>query len=218
MSSKIISTPTFITPEECSNIIKIITDTVSSETTTEPTWEYHPWGRVQIDNKIRAKALKSSIRRHDLYHTEIIVRCIQQHVSYNFKSLQDRISDKIKLDHKCGDIYPEYTILQAGYEGDNCPRHSDSKKYDDATGRWIPNHTPNHFMSVCLYINECGVDYTGGELVFPEYDIRIQPSTGLLISFPSDELHEHLVTQITSGVRYAILCWFTNKVEYMEKL
>ena len=62
----------------------------------------------------------------------------------------------------------------------------------------------NHIASV-YYINN---DYTGGEIVFPDYNLKIKPKPNSLIVFPGNENYLHEVLEITSGDRYSSSLWF----------
>lgn len=43
-------------------------------------------------------------------------------------------------------------------------------------------------MANLVYLND---DYEGGEIYFPEYDLKIKPEKGMLISFPGNYLNRH---------------------------
>jgi hypothetical protein len=62
----------------------------------------------------------------------------------------------------------------------------------------------NHIASV-YYIND---DYTGGEINFPNYKLKIKPKPNSLIVFPGNENYLHEVVEITSGDRYSSSLWF----------
>jgi hypothetical protein len=52
-------------------------------------------------------------------------------------------------------------------------------------------------FSVVMYLNE---DYEGGEIFFPELDIKIKPKMGSLVIFPSTHIHSSL--EVKSGTKY----------------
>ena len=62
----------------------------------------------------------------------------------------------------------------------------------------------NHIASI-YYIND---DYEGGEISFPDHNLRIKPKPNSLIFFPGNENYEHEVTKILSGDRYSSSMWF----------
>jgi hypothetical protein len=62
----------------------------------------------------------------------------------------------------------------------------------------------NHVASV-YYIND---DYVGGEISFPEYDLKIKPKANSLIIFPGNENYVHEVKEIIDKDRYSSAMWF----------
>ena len=62
----------------------------------------------------------------------------------------------------------------------------------------------NHIASV-YYIND---DYIGGEINFPEHNLKIKPKSNSLIIFPGNENYLHEVLKITEGDRYSSAMWF----------
>lgn len=62
----------------------------------------------------------------------------------------------------------------------------------------------NHIASI-YYIND---EFTGGELVFSEFNINIKPKPNSLAFFPGNENYLHEVKKITSGNRYSSSMWF----------
>ena len=54
-------------------------------------------------------------------------------------------------------------------------------------------------FSLVTYIND---DYEGGELVFPNQDVKLKPKAGSLVMFPSQKPYIHQALPITSGNKY----------------
>lgn len=76
-------------------------------------------------------------------------------------------------------------------------------------GQNFVNHVDDYFegprrMSHVHYLNE---DYTGGEIVFPRFDIVYKPKANESIFFPSGYVYNHSVNPVISGQRYAIVSW-----------
>jgi hypothetical protein len=65
-------------------------------------------------------------------------------------------------------------------------------------------------ISALLYLNE---GFTGGDLVFPDHDIRITPKAGTFVFFKGTEDYHHTVEQVLSGHREALVgfYWPTDK-------
>ncbi len=62
----------------------------------------------------------------------------------------------------------------------------------------------NHIASI-YYIND---DYTGGEIVFPNLNLKIKPKANSLIIFPGNENYLHEVLKIVEKERYSSSMWF----------
>ena len=59
-------------------------------------------------------------------------------------------------------------------------------------------------ITTITYLNE---DYEGGRTVVEGTEIK--PEIGKFIEFKSNK--KHLVTQLTKGERYVLLCWYKNE-------
>lgn len=59
-------------------------------------------------------------------------------------------------------------------------------------------------VSAILYLND---NYEGGEIEFPNFDIKIKPQAGMLILFPSNYAYTHIAHPVTEGTKYAIVTW-----------
>jgi Rps23 Pro-64 3,4-dihydroxylase Tpa1-like proline 4-hydroxylase len=88
-------------------------------------------------------------------------------------------------------------------------------RYDK--GGYLPPHqdqgVSTRVLSVLLYLND---DYEGGEIEFPQSGVKIKPSAGSLIFFPSNFLYVHTVHPLISGQRYSLPNWYHN-VTYENK-
>jgi hypothetical protein len=62
----------------------------------------------------------------------------------------------------------------------------------------------NHIASI-YYIND---DYLGGEINFPDHNIKISPKPNSVVFFPGNENYLHEVLTIRSGDRYSTSMWF----------
>jgi predicted 2-oxoglutarate/Fe(II)-dependent dioxygenase YbiX len=61
-----------------------------------------------------------------------------------------------------------------------------------------------HIASV-YYIND---DYTGGEINFPDHNLKIKPKANSFITFPSNSDYWHEVLENTGKERYSSTLWF----------
>jgi Rps23 Pro-64 3,4-dihydroxylase Tpa1-like proline 4-hydroxylase len=62
-------------------------------------------------------------------------------------------------------------------------------------------------VSLSWFLND---DFTGGELVFPKFDLTITPVAGQMILFPSNYPYSHSVNPVKTGIRYAAVRWYTH--------
>lgn len=59
-------------------------------------------------------------------------------------------------------------------------------------------------ISVICYLNN---DYVGGEIEFPNFDIRINPEPGMMLVFPSNFAYTHIAKPVIEGTKYAMVTW-----------
>ena len=97
-----------------------------------------------------------------------------------------------------------------------CQRHTDFRLNKYSKGGFMSRHVDNiHHshgqeygypqLSALLFLNECQVDYKGGEFVVA--DISYSTKKGSVILFPSNFMFPHEVKLIEKGTRYSIVSW-----------
>lgn len=72
--------------------------------------------------------------------------------------------------------------------------HADDSTYGSADYHRV--------ITVLVYLNS---DYAGGEIHFPDQDLKLKPEPGDALIFPSNRLFKHEVLPIISGERFAIM-------------
>lgn len=92
-----------------------------------------------------------------------------------------------------------------GYES-VMPVHADCETKDGKPV--MTNGYYKYNLTVICYLND---DYVGGEITFPQFDIKIKPAAGDLIMFPSR--YRHGVLQMHSGNRYSLPSWFSFDID-----
>lgn len=109
----------------------------------------------------------------------------------------------------------ELSLVNSSYteyhEGIGIPMHSDSTKLDGSPFRddGIPEELE---LSAILYLNDGGgVDFTGGNIEFPNQNLDYTPKKGTLIHFRGDLDHKHEVHPITAGARKVIIYFYARK-------
>lgn len=80
--------------------------------------------------------------------------------------------------------------------------HADSDELNLDTGRW--EKKLDRDISLLLYLDD---DYSGGEIVFPNFAFRVRPRAGTLLMFPSDCRYLHGVLPVDAGIRHTIVSW-----------
>lgn len=98
---------------------------------------------------------------------------------------------------------PEILRYRAGGRYDP---HVDAENWDRESGRWVRG--VDRDLSLLLYLNDA---YTGGELEFGNFGLRLQPKTGMLVVFPSDHRYVHAARPTQSGERYVLVCWAATR-------
>jgi len=96
----------------------------------------------------------------------------------------------------------EYPGLFRYRPGGHYEHHADSDAMNPDTGCWYRQQARDY--SLVLYLNE---DFSGGELDFENYGIRMKPKTGDVVCFPSDFRYLHAAKPVKRGVRYCVVTW-----------
>jgi hypothetical protein len=63
-------------------------------------------------------------------------------------------------------------------------------------------------VSPILYIND---DYTGGEIEFTNFNIKIKPKAGTLMVFPANYAYTHIAHPVKTGTKYALVTWLHDR-------
>lgn len=63
-------------------------------------------------------------------------------------------------------------------------------------------------VSAICYLNN---DYTGGEIEFVNFNLKIKPEPGMLILFPSNYAYRHIAHPVVNGTKYAIVTWIKDR-------
>ena len=101
--------------------------------------------------------------------------------------------------------------LRNGYEGElwhegyNMLKYSSGEEYKAHYDG--PTETAR-IISAIAYINS---DYEGGELEFPNFNVKLKPEPGMLVLFPSNFAYKHIAHPVTKGTKYAIVTWIKDR-------
>lgn len=97
-------------------------------------------------------------------------------------------------------LYPDCKIQND--EGYTLLRYKEGEFY----GRHCDDVTQQHrVVSGLIYLND---DYEGGELNFPDFDLKIKPEAGAVVLFPSNFVYVHESLPVTKGTKYCVTTWF----------
>lgn len=130
----------------------------------------------------------------DLYNNPL---CQNIHNQFNMMLLAASLpySDRYRIGL---DMYHEGYNLLRYHEGQEYKVHYDGGTSD--VGR---------IVSAICYLND---DYEGGELEFPNFNVKIKPQAGMLILFPSAFPYAHIAHPITAGTKYALVTWIRDHI------
>lgn len=98
--------------------------------------------------------------------------------------------------HGVGEMYHEPYNMLRYRGGQEYKAHSDG---GTDTARSI---------SAIVYLNN---EYTGGEIEFVNFGIKIKPEPGMLVLFPSNFAYKHIAHPVVEGTKYAIVTWIKDR-------
>jgi|694.fasta_scaffold41827_3 hypothetical protein len=96
----------------------------------------------------------------------------------------------------------EYGISLSEQEPFGLLKYGNGSKF----GKHIDNGMMfNRTVSLVYYAND---DYVGGEIYFDQFDLKIVPQKNQLLLFPSNYIYSHSISEVSSGIRYAIVSFY----------
>lgn len=98
-------------------------------------------------------------------------------------------------------LYADTLQLVRWRPGDAQAPHADCEQPD---GR--PNQFPWRAFASIIYLND---DFEGGRIHFPKLGLEPPIKPGMIAYFPSTADYLHGVTEVTSGMRYTMSCFYT---------
>lgn len=107
-----------------------------------------------------------------------------------------------KIDDLVWDYRNNYDLFLSNHEGLAILKYSDGSEYHLHVDGTPQNRRQ---MSMVAYFND---DYIGGELEFPNFNIKLKPTAGSLILFPSNYAYAHIAHPVTGGTKYSMVTWF----------
>lgn len=154
------------------------------------------------ENSYKASQVGKTIEITDGYaeEDEWVVKEIGKFINLVEEAIEEEFG------HPAGLVNGNYQKMIAGSSNG---MHSDTT---DLMGNPLqPDGEPEEMeWSGLFYFNECGADFTGGEIFFPNQDMMISPKRNQLVIFRGDFDHIHEVKEITSGERKNF-CFFYGR-------
>lgn len=95
----------------------------------------------------------------------------------------------------------KHDLPNMAHEPYNFLKYNSNQYYDRHTDSDI---SYPRTVSAIIYLNN---NYSGGELEFVNFNIKIKPEPGMLILFPSNYAYSHIAHPLKSGTKYAIVTW-----------
>jgi predicted 2-oxoglutarate/Fe(II)-dependent dioxygenase YbiX len=156
-----------------------------------------------------AKNMPASFRnsKHEILAQTDIVRKI-------FECVKDEVL-------KFWEVNGELQVSDYGFffytEGTRFSRHSDNGGFEN--GHSVIKQ-PTRKFTVLTYMDEYGVDYEGGELIFPDLipPQIIKPSKCDIVVMPSNIYYMHEVKPVTKGKRLMLTIFLDVKRIYNESI
>lgn len=114
-----------------------------------------------------------------------------------FDKLQIKLYKTIKTKFLISVYQENIANIMIYKTGDFLPEHIDNMNEQKIL---TPTGYASRDISSTIYFND---NYLGGEIFFPKQDLKIKPSAGSVVMFPSHDSYPHLVFPVLSGVRYS---------------
>jgi Rps23 Pro-64 3,4-dihydroxylase Tpa1-like proline 4-hydroxylase len=132
------------------------------------------------------------------YSDRIITSSIHEY--YEFRA---KLSNAFLLGFKDleSDYKAEYNIGTEWHDFYGILKYGPGQKVIDHIDDSPKNHRR---MSTVYYLND---DYTGGEIVFPRFDLTYKPVANEFLIFPATYTYNHSVLPVVDGTRYAVVSW-----------
>lgn len=118
-------------------------------------------------------------------------------------AVRDYINPYFNVQIKDSEL-PQILVYHPG--GHYRPHIDGETLFNDGSGTLSWKRNVDRDISLVIYLNN---DFEGGEIVFPKQALSIKPRKGMLIAFPSNHHFLHGVNPVVTGVRYAIVDWFS---------
>ena len=103
---------------------------------------------------------------------------------------------------ECSLIFREPSLVRLDERSKVKQVHADKENIDGTPKLGMEDYD----ISAVMYHNE---DFRGGDLVFPQHNVRISPTAGKVAIFPGGATHLHYVDTIEKGARWSSPLFFS---------
>ena len=109
-----------------------------------------------------------------------------------------------KIDDVVWSYRSSYDLPLHGDQGYRVLRYRGGEEYQAHHDHGPDN---NRVLSLVGFVND---GYTGGELVFPTFDVTITPKAGSIVAFPSNFPYKHIAKPVGEDgpPKYSLVSWF----------
>lgn len=145
--------------------------------------------------------------QHQNYRSNINLLVSENAMLYNNPLLQN-VHNQFYMALMAASIpYAErYKLAENLYhEGYNLLKYKEGTEYK---AHYDSTTTIGRVISAICYLNN---DFSGGEIEFPNFNLKIKPEPGMLILFPSAFPYLHIAHPVTKGTKYALVTWLKDR-------
>jgi hypothetical protein len=186
MNSLVKTIDRFLSEEECSKIVDLVSNIEYWEKDPSPFW----------DNR--------GLEDKNIYHN------YSNEVGSLLYEIRERIGLRIKELYGLEEIYPDHLAVSRWFDGMSQAPHADDMTHIDEGGHeWFEHRD----FGAIIYLNS---GYSGGHTFYPDHNFEIVPKIGTLAIHPADPDHLHGVTTITGNTRYTISSFWTKDKSFFE--
>lgn len=181
----------FISNEECSRVIDIL----------DPSVEETPSHGIAV-----ALSYENSKIAREVGITRPVDPSATPEDEHVLSAVFNKVRNKFDetFNHKTALTQGMYQIMVIGGKND---LHSDTTDLNGVPFE-VDGKLEEMEWSGILYLNTCGIDFVGGELVFPNQKVVVIPEAGDLVLFPGNFEHVHSVSEVTDGVRKNLIFFY----------
>jgi predicted 2-oxoglutarate/Fe(II)-dependent dioxygenase YbiX len=196
--SSIMIIPNFLSAEDCRFLVNYAEDKIATDLSVFDPEKANSSKTLEwsTDKETRNTQMVEYDESLASTFTNLIAHAVKTHINPYF-NIELQSAEQVQF-------------LKYGVGGHYKP-HPDGEAlwHEKDTNRLVWKKNIERDISILIYLNS---EYEGGQLIFPDQHITLNPKPGMLVAFPSTHCFMHGVTPVTSGVRYALVSWASCSV------